>query len=99
MSDKNPKMLDALYFRNQRNEGGPIPRTSSVNLSNSGQRIMGMDPVAQSDHRSGKRINQMVSNGSSSNILFGNYGSDPLSNIDRNFKPYSKSAVREVAAY
>jgi hypothetical protein len=34
MADKNPKILEALYFRG--GNGGAIPRTNSVGLANSG---------------------------------------------------------------
>jgi hypothetical protein len=95
MADRSPQILDALYFRNQRNDGGAIQRTNSVNLANTGHRVMGsydQSPV-HGEPRVGKRMTH-VPVGSTSNLLYGNYGTDPESNLERNFKPYSKSVNR-----
>lgn len=60
MADRNPQILEALYFR-QNTEGGPIPRTNSVNLANSGNRIMGFEGPPSADIRkTGKRMQQMA---------------------------------------
>lgn len=94
MADRTPQVLDALYFRGDRNDGS-IQRTNSVNLANTGHRVMGSydhHPI-NSEHKQGKRMNQAPV-GSTSNLLFGNYGSDPESALERNFKPYSKSVSR-----
>lgn len=94
MADRTPQILDALYFRNQRNDSG-IQRTNSVNLANTGHRVMGSyeQSPGNGEPRVGKRMLQAPI-GSTSNLLYGNYGSDPESQLERNFKPYSKSVNR-----
>lgn len=58
-----------------------------MGLANSGHRVMGMafeggHNSSMSAHKPGKRIQAMPGVGSSSNLLYGNYGADPMGKID-----------------
>jgi hypothetical protein len=57
---------------------------------------MGIDSSPM-DLKSGKKIQHMGGIDSSNNLLYGNYGTDPISNLDSNYKPYSKSVNRSIA--
>jgi hypothetical protein len=99
MADKNPQVLDALYFRDA--QGGAVHRQRSVqHRSNSGN-IIG-NPIEQGEfgsNKPGKRINHAAI-ASTNMLLTGNYGVEANSRaIDRDYKPYQQSNQRSSNIY
>ena len=82
-------VLDQLYFR-----GGirstVAPRNSSIGAHDSASRVMNTGPSmsANAAEKGGRR--SFGGNQSTQNLLTGNYGADPESKLEVNFKPYAK---------
>jgi hypothetical protein len=101
-ADRTPIHKDSLYFKDgaqneqpMRNRSSHIPYKNQGPIRGNSLLTGGYDDAPQ--HRGGRRA--VNSNASTSNLIIGGYGQDAMTELEKNFKPYSNKINRNSLIY